>query len=174
LEYNFLPLVEKIKPAALNKACYRAVYKQFGDPLSTAGNEKASGRWHIKGQFNALYLSEDKNVCIEELKRRIDDISLIRELFDIYQVNISASNILDLSSPENLKILGINREDLTGGSVVKPEEVAVPNALAEAAFRAGFEGLIAGSAAGSGNNVVIFPKNLLAGSSVKAGEKSLW
>jgi len=60
LDKDFKKKLQNINPRGLKCTCYRAIAKQYDDPLSTKGNEKVSGRWHIKGEFNALYLCDSK------------------------------------------------------------------------------------------------------------------
>jgi len=147
--------------------CYRAISKEYKDPLSTGGSKKVSGRWHIKGEFNALYLSESKKVCIEELKRRVDDETIIESLFNIFEIEINVSKILDLTKKENLKILEVDENDLLSGSVYELNEVELPNSLAKAAYGSGFEGILVKSATSAGNNIILFPKNILKESRIK-------
>ena len=158
---------QKIIPVKVNGTCYRAVDKKYDNPISTEGSEKASGRWHVKGKFRALYMCESENVCIEELKRRVDDELIIKNRFNIYKLEISVSKILDLTSEENLSILGIKKEELLSGIVQEPDTVKLPNALAELAYEAGFEGKLVESATLTGNNIVLFPVNISKKSTIK-------
>jgi len=161
LNKNFKEKFKDIKPIVLECICYRAISKEYADPLSTGGSKKVSGRWHIKGEFNALYLSGSKKVCIEELKRRVDDETIIEGLFNIFEIEINVSKILDLTSKENLKILEVDENDLLSGSVYELNEVDLPNNLAKAAYELGFEGILVKSATSAGNNIVLFPANKL-------------
>ena len=126
-----------------------------------------SGRWHIKGLFNSLYLCESKKVCIEELKRKVDDEIIIENLFNVFEMEINFSLILDLTSQENLKILETTEDELLAGSVYRPDEIILPNNLARAAYESGFEGILVKSATMAGNNIILFPKNQLEKSSIK-------
>lgn len=161
MDKDFKKKLQNINPRLLKCTCYRAIAKQYNDPLSTKGNEKVSGRWHIKGEFNALYLSDSKKVCIEELKRKVEDELIIENIFNILELEIDFSLILDLTSEENLKMLEITEDELLAGSIVRLDEIRLPNNLARAAYELGFEGILVKSATMTGNNIVLFPKNKL-------------
>lgn len=167
MDKNFKEKLKDIKPTILDCICYRAISKEFTDPLCTEGSKKVSGRWHIKGEFNALYLSESKKVCIEELKRRVDDETIIENLFNIFEIEINISKILDLTSKKNLKILKVDEKDLLSGSVCELNEVDLPNNLAKMAYKLGFEGILVKSATLAGNNIILFPANILKESKIK-------
>lgn len=170
MDKDFKKKLQNINPGGLKSTCYRAIARQYDDPLSTRGNEKVSGRWHVKGEFNALYLCENKKVCIEELRRKVEDETIIKNLFNIFEIEIDFSLILDLTSEENLKILGITKDELLAGSIVRADEVRLPNNIAKAAYELGFEGMLVKSATRTGNNIVLFPKNKLGGSSIKVNK----
>ena len=161
MDKDFKEKLKKIHCIELSCTCYRAISKEYKNPLSAEGSKKASGRWHIKGEFEALYLSESRKVCIEELKRRVDDDTLIENLFDIFKIEINVSKILDLTSKESLEILEIGENQLLSGSIYELNEVRLPNNLARTAYKLGFEGILVKSASLIGNNVIIFPENLL-------------
>jgi len=167
LDKDFNKKLQSISPKRIKSTCFRAIARQYNDPLSTEGNEKVSGRWHIKGEFNSLYLCESKKVCIEELKRKVDDEIIIEKLFNIFELEINFSLILDLTSRENLKILEITEEELLAGSIYRSDEIIISNNLAKAAYESGFEGILVKSATMSGNNIILFPKNKLEKSFIK-------
>ncbi len=170
MDKDFKEKLHNISPRGIKSTCYRAIARQYNDPLSTKGNEKVSGRWHIKGEFNALYLCESKKVCIEELKRKVEDETIIENLFNIFELEIDFSLILDLTSEENLKMLEITESELLAGSIVRLDEIRLPNSLARAAYELGFEGILVKSATMTGNNIVLFPKNKLKKSSIKVNK----
>ncbi len=166
MDKDFKKKLQSINPKGIKCTCYRAIAKQYKDPLSTEGNKKVSGRWHVKGEFNSLYLCESKKVCIEELKRKVDDEIIIENLFDLFEMQINFSSILDLTSQENLKILELTEEELLAGSVYRSAEISLPNNLARAAYESKFEGILVKSATMAGNNIILFPKNQLKKSSI--------
>lgn len=167
MDKDFKKKLQNINPRGLKCTCYRAIAKQYDDPLSTKGNEKVSGRWHIKSEFNALYLCDSKKVCIEELKRKVEDEIIIENIFNIFELEINFSLILDLTSEENLKMLEITEDELLTGSIYRSDEIRLPNSLARTAYELGFEGILVKSATMTGNNIVLFPKNKLKKSSIK-------
>lgn len=167
MDKDFKKKLQNINPRGLKCTCYRAIAKQYDDPLSTKGNEKVSGRWHIKSEFNALYLCDSKKVCIEELKRKVEDEIIIENIFNIFELEINFSLILDLTSEENLKMLEITEDELLTGSIYRSDEIRLPNSLARTSYELGFEGILVKSATMTGNNIVLFPKNKLKKSSIK-------
>jgi hypothetical protein len=78
--------------------------------------------------------------------------------------------ILDLTSEENLKMLEITEDELLAGSIVRADEVRLPNSIAKAAYELGFEGMLVKSATRTGNNIMLFPKNKLGESSIKVNK----
>ena len=152
--------LQKITPIKFNKICYRAVDRKYGDPLSTNGSEKFSGRWHIKGEIRALYMCESETVCIEELKRKVDDELIIKNRFNVNKLEVNVSKVLDLTSKKNLNTLDIKEEELLSGIVQEPDEVKLPNTIAKLAYEAGFEGILVKSATLAGNNIILFPENI--------------
>lgn len=169
MENYFSTKLQKITPTKINCVSYRALFKDFKNPLSTDGNLKVSGRWHKKREFRSLYTSETKEVCIGELKRKVDDDEIIK-LFEIHKLKVKLGKVLDLSKKENLKTLGITEEELLSGSIENPEEIKLPNEIAERAFKMGFEGIVVKSASGKGNNIVVFMENLGKNSYVKISQ----
>ena len=170
MDKDFKKKLQNINSRGLKCTCYRAIAKQYDDPLSTQGNEKVSGRWHVKGEFNALYLCDSKKVCIEELKRKVEDEIIIENLFNIFELEINFSLILDLTSEENLKMLEITEDELLTGGIYRSDEIRIPNSLVRTAYELGFEGILVKSATMTGNNIVLFPKNKLKKSSIKVNK----
>ena len=85
---------------------------------------------------------------------------------NIFELEISFSLILDLTSQENLKILDLTEDELLAGTVYRSDEISLPNSLAKAAYESGFEGILVKSATMAGNNIILFPKNQLEKSSI--------
>jgi len=166
LERNFREKLNRIKPIKLNCICFRALHKDYTDPLNTDGNLKVFGRWHIKGSFRALYTSESRKTCIEELKRKVEDSEII-ESFRIHALEIDVTKILDLSKEENLRILKLEKIDILYGSIENPEDIIVPNTLAKCVYELGFEGILVDSVTNIGKNIIIFPQNLKIKSFIK-------
>ncbi|MBA3234480.1 MAG: RES domain-containing protein, partial [Chloroflexi bacterium] len=73
-------------------------------------------------------------------------------------IRVRLSRVLDLTRPDVCAALGVSENDLTD------DEVALPQAIGEAAHHLGYEAILAPSAAGDGNVLAIFLDNRAADS----------
>ncbi len=169
-DLKFREKLQEIEPISFNDTCYRKIDKRF-DPLDAKGSKISSGRWHIRGNFDAIYTSENELTCDEELKRRIDDDIISRDKFKTYKLTVKLTKILDLTNKSNLIILEVEESDLLSGNIEITKKIDIPNQLAEAAYNLGFEGILVKSATKKGNNIVLFPENITKGSNISVVEK---
>ena len=102
--------LSKIKPISIEGFFFRIVNKKYKDRiLSTKGSEKYGGRYNEPGVSGVLYLSGSEEVCKEEIKRK--DPGLFQP-YVIGKIKDRLNKVLDLTCEENLKKLGLKREDL--------------------------------------------------------------
>lgn len=129
---------------------YRMVPRAYRDQAhSDEGSRFRGGRYNPPGKFGGLYLSDSAEACRAELLRHADvlpDLSL--GTFDV-----SLSHVLDLTDAAVRQRLGVSHEDLT------QDNHSLTREIGEAAFDAGFEGILFPSAAGPHTNLVIFTRN---------------
>ncbi|MCG2789043.1 MAG: hypothetical protein L6405_03705 [Actinomycetia bacterium] len=124
---DFKDRLKKISPVSLAINCCRG-FRKGNNPLSTANSFNSSGRWHIKGRFGAIYTGESEEVCKEEILRQFEGI-IPKYEYELVKLNISLNKVLDLSDPENLKSLNIEKDELTSGEGTDPDTVVIPIVL---------------------------------------------
>lgn len=83
-------------------------------------------------------------------------------------LHLRLGRILDLSTEQNLSLLGLSAQDVTG------DDVAVCQRIGEAAHRLGFEGMLVPSATGAGSNLIVFPLNLALDSTIDEQSTETW
>ncbi len=153
---------------------YRHVY-EGKDGTDSSRSKIAGGRWNPRGEFGALYLALSEEGAIGEFVRYVGyyksltlDDATTRE---IVRVKVNVRKILDLTDPKIRSLLGVTQEELRS---VRAEWDDNTWPIARAIFAAGFEGILVPSAANGWINLVLFPENLLPGSSVtEKGRKKL-
>ncbi|NCO28294.1 MAG: hypothetical protein COZ65_01570 [Caldiserica bacterium CG_4_8_14_3_um_filter_35_18] len=148
--------ISKIVPISLDNFFFRIVsQKHEKHILSTEGSRISGGRYNNPGIDGILYLGESKEVCTAEIKRKDPLFSL---KYIIGKVEVKLDKVLDLGREENLKILGIKKEDLIKGE--KAGEYKVTREIGREAYKKGYEALLVPSITGKGNNLVVFIPNL--------------
>jgi RES domain-containing protein len=142
----------------MHKRRYRAA-----DP---GGARRVSGRYN-RGldrfpeaeTFSALYLATAPEICLGEVYRHITP-ELLSSLndFRLSELSVSLQELVDCRDQEPL---GLNTGDL-----VHDTDYEATQALGAAANSSGLEGLLVPSATRLGDNLIIFPQNLLADSRI--------
>jgi RES domain-containing protein len=132
--------------------------------------DKANGRgarWNPPGT-DALYVSLDRDTAVAEADHQIAMQPVRpRAKRTIHQLGINLSNVLDLSDPNLLKRLGIDREALASLDFEACQKVG------GAAARLGHDGILVPSARHSGTNLVVFVANQQADSDIRAVSSEL-
>jgi len=156
---------------------YRVTTLKYRDPdeiLLGEGSYHHGGRWNAMGSFRAVYGSIDDVTALKESKANAQYANLpypFRETRLIVAVEVALSRVVDLSSAEILKLLGVTEEELRNEDWRKVQEQgfeSLTQALGRAAFEAKAEGLLAFSArVPKAINVVYFPQNRLRGSKLR-------
>ncbi len=77
------------------------------------------------------------------------------------EIRMDLKKVLDMTNPQVRERLQVSVEDITG------DDVAIPQAIGEAAHHLGIEAIIAPSAAGEGVMVAIFIGNRAVGSVIE-------
>lgn len=136
---------------------HRVVPDAFRDKvLSTEGNRYFAGRYNLVGETGILYTSIGKDLALREIGRHAARTPLAGGLA-VGRFVVSLRKVLDLTDPKTLGALEITEEDITG------PEWGLTQAISRSARNAGFQGILAPSASGSGVNLVIFENNLAEG-----------
>lgn len=152
---DLVSALRKIPPRHMEDTCYRFSGADK-DPTAVSPLE---GRYNPAGRFEALYTSKARETCLAELERKTAGIKLRKKL-KISSLKLKLRKVLDLTDPSVLKALRIGREHLTGGNWLLTQLIGT------CAHGLGYEALVVPSAAGSGDNIVIFKDNLSSGSSI--------
>jgi RES domain-containing protein len=107
--------------------------------------------------FPALYLATAPEICLGEVYRHLKP-ELLPSLNDFRLSELSASlqRVADCRDPSTL--------GLTSGDLSHDTDYRATQALGPAADSSGLEGLLVPSATGLGNNLILFPQNLLTAS----------
>jgi len=162
---DFKDKLNNISPVSFREIYFHGFEK--GIPaLNTENYKYANGRWHIKGEFGGLYLGENQKLCREEIRRAYAGKTPAKE-YRLIELKISLNKVLDLTNPDNLTKLNIEREQLISGKGQVPKTVIIPNSIARSAHKSGYEAIIVPSATGSGKAIVLYKDNFKNNSSVK-------
>jgi RES domain len=107
----------------------------------------------------ALYVALSPEICLGEILRRLrpEDLANLNE-YRLTELEIRLDAALDCRDPE---AIGLSLSDL-----VDDRDFSVPQQVAAAAIARGAEGILVRSATGLGDNLVIFPNQLLPRSSL--------
>ena len=126
------------------------------DPLSTVGSERNGGRYHDPGVAGVLYTATDRAAAIAEVvrglrARGIDPHSFGLQDWWVYELRISVDRVLDVADPANLPEVNVSASTLVA------DDTAATRRIGRQARDAGFQALLAPSAAAHGsNNLVLF------------------
>jgi RES domain-containing protein len=135
--------------------------------LSLEGSRRKSGRFHARGQAEAIYIALDPVTALYEVGLLMQSDQQIapapRNPRTLFTIHYDLPRTLDLGDTATRNILGLDPETIKSNW-----RRATPNAptqrLGHAAFRAGIQGIIYPSAQYSdGSNLVVFPRNLVLG-----------
>lgn len=110
--------------------------------------------------FPALYLATAPEICLGEIYRHLTP-ELLPSLNDFRLSELSADlqEVADCRDPNPL--------GLAAGDLSHDTDYRATQALGAAADRHGLEGLLVPSATGLGDNLILFPQNLLAASRLR-------
>jgi len=165
-------------PSAYQGVCYRNVRpKRAGNLLSSPGSLVSGGRYNFKGLFEVLYLSCDVHTCVEETTR-----SLTQNAFDVAKtlprllvsIEVKLSKVLDFTDSRVRRDLGITKKVLTEtdwASLQEAEVETITQAIGRLTRDVGFEAIFVPSATRLGNNLDVFPDNLLSDSILKVANE---
>lgn len=141
-------------------------------PTVGRGRERAvGGRWNPPGSFPTLYLGLDIGVVTAEFYRHLARQGLRAENAlprVMYEYDIRLSRIVDLRSPMTWPGLDLTAERIRGPDLRRCQ------AVGDAAHYLGMEGLLAPSAAGEGEILVIFLDRQAPESALHVGESKTW
>lgn len=147
---------------------FRIVNKKYeNEILSIQGSLEYGGRYNPKNEFGILYLGQTEEVCKAEKERAIKDLHFLKPQL-IAKINLKLEKVLDLTNPENLKMLGISEKDLV------QKDYDIPQMIGKLAKKTKYEALLVPSITGKGKNLAIFMDNLSKTSIVEIAEIKDW
>lgn len=122
--------------------------------MSTAGSRANGGRYNPPSEFGALYTALEEETATAEVakglrRRGLEPSNYPAGAYWTYTLEIASEAVLDLTDPDVLGRLGIQSEALTA------EDFALPRQIAREARLAGYQCLLAPSAARAGAKTLI-------------------
>lgn len=161
----------KVSPRRTTEWVFRHCQQEHADLRATLDASQAvEGRFHIRSEFGAIYVSSDRQTALAELDHRARLMGLRREdLLPrlLITLDLAAERILDLTDETVRKAWGISVQDLRGSDYARCQEVA------RAARDDGFEAIRFPSARGAGDNYAIFLDRLSPGSHLLEAAREL-
>lgn len=147
-----LELIAAHDPSIWSGVAYRHSAPRF-DPLSSEGARLAGGRWNPAGLFGAVYLAFPHEACLAEFRRMAlaqggSANAYLPRVF--YTIEVEGLAIEDLREESRMAELGLDLQ-----AILSPDRTGC-QALAEAAYFGGREGILAPSATGEGFVLAVF------------------
>jgi len=141
---------------------FRHCHEEHADLWRTLeASRGVEGRFHVRGEFGAIYVAADRETALAELDHRAKSLGLHREdLLPrlLLALEISVRRTLDLTDADEREAWGLTLDDLWSNDYRRCQEVAT------AARADGFEAIRFPSARGAGENYAIFFDRLVPGS----------
>lgn len=129
------------------------------------------GRWNPSHSFAVLYLGTTSDTVVAEFHRLAAQQRVAPDRFlprTLYTYDVDLQNVLDVRVPEHRAALGLDLASIAG------DDLTACQALGEAAFVCGREGIAAPSATGVGSILAVFPERLMPGSAVRDVAAEMW
>ncbi len=139
----------------------RPAHADLAKTVAATARTAEPGRFHVKGEFGAVYLSLNPETAHKELVRRASRAGVsVSQLMprDLLTVDLQLAKVLDLTDAAVRNEWGIHAIAITSDDYRPCQEIA------SAARRAGYEGIRYPSATGEGENVVVFLDRMHPGS----------
>ncbi len=124
--------------------------------MGTAGSLRAGGRYNPPGELGVLYTSLDRATATKEVARGlrlrgVDPKQFPAGAWWVYELQVELEAVLDLTDPDVLEKLGIERDALAA------TDLRATRRIAAEARSAGYQALLAPSAAAPGaKNLIVF------------------
>ncbi len=139
-------------------------YPKPADILAGKGSYINGGRWNAMSSFRAVYGSTDDTVAVAESRATADYAGVTYPFITprlLVAVELQLQKVLDLTSQNTRRILGLTLEDLRADDWRRRQEEGMESwtqAIGRAAFVAKADGLLVPSAKiQDGVNVAYFP-----------------
>ncbi|MGH3440985.1 MAG: RES family NAD+ phosphorylase [Nitriliruptorales bacterium] len=164
-----LERVDALKPTSFPGPAWRHVRPEY-PPLSGEGARIIGGRWNPPESFPTLYLGLNVDIVVAEFHRHLARQGLrAQDALPrvLYEYAVRLGRVLDLRDPDTLQALGLH-PDLSSAPAARCQEVG------EAAHYLGLEGILASSAAGSGDVLAVYLDRQLPDSTLEVTQSSDW
>lgn len=170
VEPSLIEGVEALGSRPFHGRAWRHVRPEY-PPLSGEGARAVGGRWNPPASFPTLYLGLDVAVVTAEFYRHLARQGLRAE--DalprvMYQYDVRLSRVVDLRSPASWRDLGLTADRIRGSDQQRCQ------AVGDAVHYLGLEGLLAPSAAGKGEVLVIFLDRQAPESALHIADSQTW
>lgn len=136
---------------------FRMVNQEYNFTIDDIGPSFLyGGRYNPRNEFGVLYLSNSQECAYMERLRQVKGRkdNLLPQVAAAFHVKIQ--KCLDLLNADVLQTLGISRDDL-----VRDADLSIPQGVSREARNAGFEAVIAPSAAGEQCSTLVVFKDKL-------------
>lgn len=149
-------------------------YRHLGlrhSPMAGEGARIRGGRWNPPDSFPVLYMALSQDTVVAEFYRHAErqgmpPENMLPRRFQEYQVELGL--LLDLRDKQVRPDLGLT------DAVIQSDDPSTCQSVGDAAHYAGFEGIVAPSATGTGEVLAVFTDTLVAGSSIEVGDAEVW
>jgi RES domain len=136
-------------------------YRHISARVRTLTGSSAGGRWGAPRAYSVLYLGRPPDSIVVEAYRHLVDIveGMRPELVAprrLLTVSVSLTNVLDLRTERNQKVVGLRPEDF----ITDPGDHARCQRIGRVAHQLGLHGIIAPAATGLGETLAIFELHL--------------
>lgn len=162
--------LSKVSPKTFKGIVFRNVSQGY-NPLNDIGSFNKGGRWNRVKVYGAIYSTLARETCIGELKREAKRRNLdVEDLLprDIVSLKVRLKKVLDLTDPDILSLLEISQENL-----ILDEDHSLPQKIAHAARKLGYEAILSPSATRKGKNLNIYLDMIHEDSVVEVVKKGL-
>jgi filamentous hemagglutinin len=139
-------------------------YAKDDNALNGQGAHRRDGRYHQRDfKISVVYTGTTRRVAQAETvgataRQMAQNLSGLKKTQAIVEIEVNLSQVLDLTDPEILTTLGVNKNELLA-EWERAKDATVTQTLGKCAREVGFEAILAPSAAlpGEWRNLNIFP-----------------
>lgn len=143
---ELLDALDKLGRTQFDSLVWRVV-RETRDVLQ---GSPAGARWD-PGHFDVLYTSLEPNGALEEIYFHLSRQPVFPSIaFQIHRLHVRAIRVLDIVDPSILATLGVSAHSLS------MLDYSLTQAIGDAAFFLGFDGLLVPSARSTATNLVVF------------------
>lgn len=159
----------KTSPGRTSEWVFRHCQAEHANLQATqAASREVEGRFHVRGEFGAVYAAADRETALAELDHRARLAGLSREELLprlLLTLDLTVRRVLDLTDEEVRTAWGIAADELRSSDYPRCQEIA------RAARDDGYEAIRFPSARGVGDNYAVFLDRLAPGSHLREADR---